>query len=210
MKFIKNTKYYDGVVYEFNLPVGHTCPYAEQCLVKVDRETGKFTNNSSTYRCYASAAERFPGVRNSRWSNFESVKTDKIQIPEKAKHIRIHASGDFFSQDYFDKWLEVCRENPTVEFWAYTKSINFWVKRIDEIPSNLTLTASRGSKFDNLIDEYNLKNVKVVDPKTVTLNEDKTKGTINGIEYDIDYTDNIARIGNIKDFILLDNHKKIK
>lgn len=28
MKFIKNTKYYDGVVYEWNLPTGSTCPFA--------------------------------------------------------------------------------------------------------------------------------------------------------------------------------------
>lgn len=27
MKLVKNTKYYGDVVYEFNLPVGHTCPY---------------------------------------------------------------------------------------------------------------------------------------------------------------------------------------
>lgn len=47
MKFVKNTTYYTGVVYEWNLPTGHTCPFALECLVKVNRETGKFENKSN-------------------------------------------------------------------------------------------------------------------------------------------------------------------
>ena len=210
MKFTKNTKYYDGIVYEFNLPVGHTCPYAVECLVHVNKETGKFTNESKEFRCYAASAERFPGVRNSRWNNFEYVKNGGIiTLDSKMKSIRIHSSGDFFSQSYFDMWLDVCNENPNVEFWAYTKSLNFWIKRINEIPNNLTLTASRGGKFDELIDKYNLKNVKVINPNLATFIS-KEKCIYNGVEYYIDYTDNIARDKNIKDFVLLDNNIKLK
>ena len=42
MKFVKNTKYYRGIVYEFNLPTGTTCPFAKECKVTVDRMSGKF------------------------------------------------------------------------------------------------------------------------------------------------------------------------
>jgi hypothetical protein len=52
MKFIKNQKYYTGMVYEWNLPTGTTCPYALECKVTVNRETGKFDiNKEGLYRC---------------------------------------------------------------------------------------------------------------------------------------------------------------
>jgi len=194
MKFVKNTKYYTGVVYEWNLPTGHTCPFALECLVKVNRETGKFENKSNAYRCYAASPERFPAVREHRWANFEWVKNgNKPIIPKGCKAIRIHASGDFFSQAYFDMWLEIARENPNVEMWAYTKSLNYWVRRISSIPANLTLTASMGGRHDQLIAEYGLKHAIVVKNKSEAL-------------LPIDYNDDYARIPN-QSFYLLDNFK---
>lgn len=150
--FTLNTTYYTGEVYEWNLPTGWSCPFAQECLVKVNPETGKFQNKSTSYRCYAAAAERFPGVRDSRWENFNLVKQGhRPMLPPNARHIRIHASGDFFSQAYFDMWLEIARENPSVEFWAFTKSIPYWLARLDSIPANLVLTASVGSRHNALI-----------------------------------------------------------
>lgn len=197
MKFTRKTEYYTGVVYEWNLPTGWTCPYAKECLVKVDKVTGKFKNDSNSYRCYAASAERFPGVRNMRWNNFEFAKNGGIPtIPEKAKHVRIHSAGDFFNQQYFDMWLQLCRDNPDVEFWAYTKSLKYWVNRIDEIPTNLVLTASYGGKSDRLIDEYKLKHTIVVPTKKDMVHD-----------WPIDYNDDEARKPNIN-FYLLDNNNK--
>lgn len=195
MKFVKNTKYYRGVVYEWNLPTGSTCPFAMDCKVSVDRWTGKFKNESDGYRCYAANPERFPGVRNHRWSNFEHVKSGKKpELPKNCKSVRIHASGDFFSQSYFDMWIEIANENPDVEFWAYTKSIGYWVNRLDAIPSNLELTASYGGRQDNLIAENNLKHVIVYsNPQDVPL----------GVP--IDQNDDYARDKATSLFALLDN-----
>ena len=199
---IKKNSYYTGEVYEWNLPTGTTCPFAMECKVTVDRLTGKFDIDKGQYRCYAASAERFPGVRNSRWQNFESVKNNiKPIIPNKCKSIRIHSSGDFFNQKYFDMWLEIAKENANVEMWAYTKSLNYWVNRINEIPNNLILTASYGGKLDYLIDEFNLKNVKVY--KSADDVDDNRP---------IDFNDDYARMPNIN-FALLDNmlvSKKIK
>lgn len=192
-KFIKNTKYYDGTVYEFNLPTGHTCPHALECLVKVDRETGKQDNLSTAYKCYASSAERFPAVRANRWSNYEFTKDGgTVELPKGTTAVRIHSSGDFYSQAYFDMWVAVAEQNPSVEFWAYTKSLNFWVRRLDVIPSNLILTASWGGRLDKLINEHNLKNVKVIDSYD------------SSIVHLIDYKDRLARKPNL-DFYLLNN-----
>lgn len=196
MKFNKKTTYYPFPVYEWNLPAGHACPFAKVCLVKVDRKTGKFDNKSTQYKCYASASERFPAVRKHRWDNFDAMlKDEEIILPKNAKHIRIHASGDFFSQKYFDKWLKVCEENKDVHFWAYTKSLRYWVNRINEIPKNLILTASYGGSEDYLIEKYNLRNVIVYE-------------YIEDVPSDrpIDTQDDIAMY-NLGNFALLDNNK---
>lgn len=199
MKFIKNTKYYSGIVYEWNLPTGTTCPFALECKVTVNRETGKFDVNKGLYRCYAASPERFPAVREHRWKNFEYVKNNNIPIiPKDCKSIRIHASGDFFNQQYFDMWIDLAKNNPNIEMWAYTKSIQYWVNRLNDIPNNLILTASYGGRQDYLIDYHNLKNVKVYKsflqvPK----------------ERPIDNNDDWARKPNIN-FALLDNMKVSK
>lgn len=200
-KFSINKKYYTGTVYEWNLPTGHTCPHALECLVKVDRETGKFTSDYSAYRCYASSAERFPSARKARWRNFDFVKAGGIpDIPKNAKAIRIHASGDFFSQTYFDMWLEVARRHPDVEFWAFTKSLSYWVNRKDVIPANLVLTASWGGDQDHLIDANGFKSALVVDPNDPKASDGSMP---------IDTNDDLARTKGVS-FILIDNLKKKK
>ena len=207
--FVKNSVYYGSEVYEFNLPAGHSCPHAKECVVKVDRKTGKFSDLSNAYKCYAAAAERFPGVRDHRWKNFDfTSKGNKPIVPHFAKHVRIHASGDFYSQEYFDMWLEICRENPDKEFWAYTKSVNYWIARLGNIPDNLELTASYGGKFDNLIEDYNLKRVKVVSRKDVETTSKENEVLHNGEIYKVDTKDDVARMKKIKMFLLLDNNEK--
>ena len=198
-KFVKKKTYYTGEVYEFNLPTGTTCPFALECKVVVDRMTGKFDVTKGAYRCYASSSERFPAVRNHRHNNFDFVKNGGVPtIPKDCKAIRIHSSGDFFNQSYFDMWLQLAKENPTIEFWAYTKSIIYWVKRINDIPSNLILTASYGGRADDLIEENNLKNVKVYSD-VLDVPTDRS----------VDKNDDLARTPIIN-FALLDNLKYSK
>lgn len=198
-KFIKNKKYYTGIVYEWNLPTGSTCPFALECKVTVDRITGKFDIKRGQYKCYAASPERFPAVREHRWKNFEYVKNGGMPIiPPDCKSIRIHSAGDFFNQGYFDMWLQVAKENPEIEMWAYTKSLQYWVNRINEIPDNLVLTASYGGRQDDLIEQYNLKNVKVYESQSLVPSERP-----------IDNNDDWARKPNIN-FALLDNMKVSK
>lgn len=162
MGFVRNTTYYSGTVYEWNLPTGTTCPFAAECKVTVDRYTGKFDAKHGQYRCYAANPERFPAVRSHRWTNFELVRSGGVPyIPKGCKAIRIHAAGDFFNQRYFDLWVQIARSRPDVEMWAYTKSLRYWVERLGVIPNNLVLTASYGGREDHLIEAHGLKNVKV-------------------------------------------------
>lgn len=197
--FTRKTSYYTGVVYEWNLPTGFTCPAALECKVKVDRNTGKMDAYKGEYRCYAASAERFPGVRSSRWNNYEYVlRGNTPQLPTKCNALRIHASGDFFNQAYFDMWLKLAAENPHVEMWAYTKSLRYWVARLGSIPTNLILTASYGGRNDDLIEKHNLKNVVVY----------KRRELVPWTR-PIDTNDDYARMRHVN-FALLDNLKNRK
>ena len=195
-KFVKKTGYYTGTVYEWNLPTGTTCPFALECKVTVDRQTGKFDVHRGQYKCYAASAERFPGVREHRWRNFDYVRAGGVpEIPKACRAIRIHSSGDFFNQQYFDMWLGLARSNPHVEMWAYTKSVGYWVNRLGDIPENLVLTASYGGRQDGLIEENGLKNVRVY-------------GSMDEVPSDrpVDNNDDWARVPGVN-FALLDNLK---
>lgn len=198
-KFIKNTKYYTGVVYEWNLPAGWSCPFAKECKVKVDRNWGTFDVTGGAFRCYAASAERFPAVRQHRWNNFEYVSRGGVPfLPVGCKEVRIHSSGDFFSQAYFDMWVKFCTDHPEVNFWAFTKSIRYWLNRIDSIPQNMILTASYGGYDDDMIERRGLKSARVyASPDEVP----------EGMP--IDNNDDWARVPDVS-FALLDNFKNKK
>ena len=172
IKFTKGNSYLPKGTWTFNLPSGWSCPHAKECLAFADRETGKIMDgNQQEFRCYSATTERYPSVRKQVWANFDGLKHHKFAevvqmlleaLPNKATHVRIHGGGDFFSQNYFDAWLEVCRRRPNIQFWAFTKSLPFWVARKKEIPINLSLTASYGGRSDFLIEEHNLRYALVV------------------------------------------------
>lgn len=158
----------------FSLPSGFTCPGALNCLSKADKITGKITDGAeTTFRCFSASQEAvFPNVRKSRWENFEALRTFGADYSAMADFIcanlpkqnivRIHVAGDFYSQAYFDAWLEVAKRNPGKVFYAYTKSLTFWVWRKSEIPSNLKLNASKGGRNDEIIAAHGLKFAEVV------------------------------------------------
>lgn len=172
LKFSRgNAKLQQGEVI-FDLPAGHSCPFANNCLSKADKITGKIKDGTNTeFRCYAASSEcTYPNVRVARWHNFELVKgknrqelVQLIQSSLPGGHIyRVHSSGDFFNMEYFKAWMDVAKANPSKIFYAYTKAIPFWVKYKQWIPKNFHLNASLGGTHDYLIAKHNLKSVKVV------------------------------------------------
>lgn len=98
----------------FNLPAGLSCPNMKDCYKD----------------CYAKKAERrFPKVHASRMKNFMLAKTALPALKsvillhlKKGDIVRIHESGDFFSQEYIDMWCDICKERPDVMFYTYTKT----------------------------------------------------------------------------------------
>lgn len=157
----------------FDLPAGHSCPFADICLSKADKVTGKITDGKHTqFRCYAVKAESsYPNCRKARWHNFDVIKScnDSNEIAEIIsnsiyKHveiIRIHSSGDFFSKVYFDAWVKVAEMNPHISFFGYTKAIQYVTA---DKPDNFKLVYSHGGKLDHKVtDEIPVSYVVPVD-----------------------------------------------
>lgn len=67
--------------------------------------------------------------------------------------VRIHDSGDFYSESYLTDWFAIARLMPDTQFYAYTKMVSL-VKRLAwALPENLTVIFSLGGKQDALINQ---------------------------------------------------------
>ena len=164
-------------IYSLDLLSGYSCPYAEKCLSKaVVQPDGKRKikdGKKTEFRCFSASQEvQYTNVYNSRKHNFDMLRklscgemVDMINqsLPTNAGIVRIHVAGDFFSQQYMEAWYTVALLNPKILFYAYTKSLRFWLA-INEFPilHNFVLTASYGGRDDHMIDEFNLRSAKVV------------------------------------------------
>lgn len=161
-------------VYSFDLASGHSCPFAKQCLSKV--VDGKIVDGPDTeFRCFSASQEVvYPNVFKLRMGNFNNLRKIKTvkeialaiheSIPKDLGIGRIHVGGDMFNANYMLAWGKVAELNSSRLFYAYTKSLPYWVKHrkyIDSIP-NLVLTASYGGKHDDLIEKENLRFSKVI------------------------------------------------
>jgi hypothetical protein len=193
-------------IYSFDLLSGHSCPFASKCLSKavVTDEGRRIQDGPHTeFRCYSASQEvLFTAAYNLRKGNFDALRGKskkeifsslEAALPKNAGIVRLHSSGEFFSQDYFDAWLDLAITRPEILFYTYTKSLPYWVNRISMIPDNLILTASWGGRRDDMIEQYNLRSVKVV------FHPEEAEGL------EIDHTDEHACRPSLKnqDFALL-------
>lgn len=129
----------------WSLPARVSCPYATPHCAAL---------------CYAVKAERcYKTARDARARNYASTQSgDFVMNMVETLHayaetpqyssaafifVRIHESGDFYSQEYTDAWLEIalaCADIRNMRFVAYTKSAPFFVGR--EIPANMSVIGS--------------------------------------------------------------------
>jgi len=169
---------YKRKVYSLDLLSGYSCPFAEQCLSKAKPlPNGKrqiWDGPKTEFRCFSASQEvQYTNVYNARKHNFDLLRgkssgdmLDELKkaLPKNAGIVRIHVAGDFFSQNYFDAWYALAVFYPGILFYAYTKSLPYWVARRTEVKQipNFILTASRGGRRDNLIGKHKLRQTIVV------------------------------------------------
>ena len=164
-------------VYSLDILSGHTCPFALECYSKVVESNGKLSikdGKHTRFRCFSASQEvLYTNLYKLRKHNTKQLmalrksykrmaQAIKDSMPRDIGICRIHVAGDFFNANYFLAWLEVSRNNPSVLFYAYTKSLGYWLSFRDEVPANLVLTASRGGRLDEMIDDHNLREAVVV------------------------------------------------
>jgi hypothetical protein len=164
-------------VYSLDLLSGYSCPYAKACLSKaVVQSDGRRKikdGKDNEFRCFSASQEvQYNGVFNLRKHNFDLLRQPNTHmdlllmdsLPKDAGIVRIHVAGDFFNSEYMWAWWLTASENPDILFYAYTKSLRYWVDVVNEMPilDNLILTASYGGSNDYMIDEHNLRSTKVV------------------------------------------------
>ena len=172
-------KYLEGKkVYSFDLLSGFSCPFAKEWLSKaVENSEGKRTikdGPDTEFRCFSASQEvQYTNLYNLRKNNFDSLrKLDTVELvkeileamPKDLGVCRIHVAGDFFNEKYFLAWLAIAKMFPQKLFYAYTKSITYWLHNQSLVSSlpNFILTASYGGKADPLIEANNLRASKVV------------------------------------------------
>ena len=140
----ENLKYIPNEVMGYliwNLPAKETCP------------------NRTPHcedECYAVKAEKaYPDVLPSRRRHLEESKRDDFvfrmlytillrrkYMRKKELTIRIHESGDFYSEDYADAWIRIAYQclGEDIVFKCYTKSFKFFDGK--KLPENFRLRAS--------------------------------------------------------------------
>jgi len=167
-------------VYSLDLLSGWSCPFAKDCLSKVhtgsDGKRYVVDGKATLFRCFDVSQEAvYPSVYNMRLRNFNilrqakttSAMVDKLleTFPEKSCGVlRVSVAGDIFNPHYFRAILELARLNPDVLFYAYTKSLRYWLADRARVRSldNFVLTASYGGRDDDLIRRHRLRFAKVV------------------------------------------------
>jgi hypothetical protein len=195
---------------------GYTCPYAGACMTKVDLDThtiidknvGRALNTAEIildeFRCFSATQEAvYTNVFKQRQHNTnllqecntmqELLDLFHASIRQAFDPFRIHVGGEFYNQMYFDAWMRFAHENPYRTFYAYTKSLPYWVNRLHCIPENFSLTASYGGRADWMIEKFNLKYALLV--------SHPEEAEILGLE--IDHDDSHAISNDGKPFALL-------
>lgn len=157
-------------VVTFDLPAGFTCPMASLCKAYASKVNGKIIDGKSMiFRCYAASIEsRFKNSRLAHWHNYDLLKglseSSMVElinssIKKNVKIVRIHSSGDFFSQEYFNAWVKVASMNQDIQFFGYTKIVDY-VKASKS--DNFKLVYSMGGLMDNQVDN-SIPTCKVVE-----------------------------------------------
>ena len=164
-------------IYSLDLLSGYSCPYAKACLSKaVVQSDGRRKirdGKDNEFRCFSASQEvQYTNVYNLRKHNFDLLRQPDVHkdlllmdsLPKDAGIVRIHVAGDFFNSEYMWAWWLTASENPNILFYAYTKSLRYWVDVVNEMPilDNFVLTASYGGSNDYMIYEHCLRSTKVV------------------------------------------------
>lgn len=147
----------------FSLPACATCcPNAGKCKMGCYAKKGRMacpTAQNAYYENYDMV------VDGSLWKQLDAeitVLECKAEREHKQLRIRVHDSGDFFSVEYANRWMDVMRNHPDVVFYAYTKMVNmFKYGSSIKMADNFHYVLSYGGLEDEYIKDYDRKAIVI-------------------------------------------------
>jgi hypothetical protein len=140
-----------GDAASFDLPAKTTCP---------GMTTGP---DGCADKCYAfnmSRAWKNVAAKYNRNYNFSKTSNFVVDMADAIPHrgaFRIHVSGDFYSPEYVEKWIEIATRRKNVMFYCYTRSWrirNIWRKlrqfaALPNVTVNISCDRVTGKPFDS-------------------------------------------------------------
>ena len=150
-----------------------TCPFADECI--------KFCYAKKGAYIWSNVAKVFEQrYELTKQSNFIDIMKAEI-IKKRVDFLRVHDSGDFYSNKYFLDWMQIAEQLPNVKFYAYTNSISIVKNNSKSIPNNFDFIFSDSGKQTNLIDKSKDRHTKIFKTETELQNE----GYINASKIDL-------------------------
>jgi hypothetical protein len=109
--------------------------------------------------CYAAREQvRFPSVLAARESRLTASKDASFSariIAELSSarklplYYRVHASGEFYSQEYISHWLDIASAFPSITFYAYTKRLaDFDFTALSSLPNFVLINSLHFGKLN--------------------------------------------------------------
>jgi hypothetical protein len=158
-------KHGSAVIASFTLPAIISCPMRGKCAAGCYATAGAFCwpvpKKKHQFNMETSRLPEFTRLMNAE----VMALLLKAEKQGKRLFVRVHDSGDYYSEEYLNKWLTIARLNPNVTFYSYTKSVSF-VRHAqhllgDAFPSNFVFTFSEGGREDALVQPEYDKHTKM-------------------------------------------------
>lgn len=141
-----------GKVVSFGLPAYQSrdgfkvCPGAGACAAICYARQGQYSRGS----VQETREHNLSFIRERGFRSFVRAAIRDLKRID-AKLVRVHDSGDFYSQAYLNAWYRIARALPGVRFYAYTKSLHLDIYA--NKPENFSVIQSFGGLHDENADE---------------------------------------------------------
>jgi hypothetical protein len=135
-----NAKLKKDKIVAFSLPAGHTSRSKAADHGPNYSHVSGHSKDAKADNWAASEREDFVPRMNATLKKYKA-----------GQKIRVHDSGDFYNQEYIDKWHQIASQNPDKKFYAYTKSLDLDWKKLHNLP-NFHVIQSVGGQHDKDID----------------------------------------------------------
>ena len=147
-KLKKTSKALGLKVFNFGIPAYKsitgkiTCPFADECIKFCYARKGAYIwgNVKPAFE------RRFELTRSSDFI----VEMNKEILKKKPDYVRVHDSGDYYSKEYLNKWIEIAIHNPDVRFYSYTNSVEILKSTV--LPDNYDIIYSMSGKQRHMVD----------------------------------------------------------